>query len=193
VTTGNTTAHVLDGRPTGRFCSRHRRASQGGEMSVTDQYLKNNQEYAAHFPGPLPAAPSNHVAVVACMDSRMDIYALLGLQAGEANVIRNAGGVVTDDTIRSLAVSQRLLGTREIILIHHTDCPLLQLADHDFRQALQSETGVRPHWAVESFHDLAVDVRLAITRVKTSAFLNHREAVRGFIYDVDTGQLTEIT
>ncbi|MGW3044008.1 beta-class carbonic anhydrase [Kitasatospora sp. NPDC001159] len=162
-------------------------------MSATDRYLKNNEEYATRFPGLLPGPPSGQVAVVACMDSRMDIYAILGLRPGEANVIRNAGGVITDDEIRSLAISQRFLGTREIILIHHTDCPLLDISDDVFKKQIQSEAGIRPHWPVESFRDLEIDVRRSIWRVKSSAFLQHRDAIRGFIYDVTTGRLTEVT
>lgn len=162
-------------------------------MSVTDALLKNNEEYAAQPPEALPGRPSLQVAVVACMDSRMDIYALLGLRPGEANVIRNAGGVVTDDVIRSLAISQRELGTREIVLIHHTDCPLLDIVDDAFKKKIQAEGGVRPYWPVESFHDLAVDVHWSIYRVRESSFLTHRDAVRGFIYDVATGRLTEVT
>ncbi|MEU8974774.1 carbonic anhydrase [Streptomyces monashensis] len=162
-------------------------------MSVTDEYLKNNEEYAEHFPGPLPRPPSKHVAVVACMDSRMDIYAILGLRPGEANVIRNAGGVVTDEEIRSLAISQRLLGTREIILIHHTDCPLLEITDDVFKKQIQSDAGTRPSWPVESFPDLASDLRRSIARIRFNTSLPHRDAVRGFIYDVSTGRLQEIT
>ncbi|WBO61707.1 beta-class carbonic anhydrase [Streptomyces camelliae] len=163
-------------------------------MSVTDEYLKNNESYAAErFPGPLSGPPSSHVAVVACMDSRMDIYAILGLRPGEANVIRNAGGVVTDQEIRSLAISQRLLGTREIILIHHTDCPLLNITDDTFKEQIQSEAGTRPSWPVETFPDLAGDLRCSMARVRFSAFLPHRDAVRGFIYDVTTGRLQEVT
>jgi carbonic anhydrase len=162
-------------------------------MSATDALLKNNEEYAANAPAPLSGAPSMHVAIVACMDSRMDMYALLGLRPGEANVIRNAGGVITDDVIRSLAISQRQLGTREIVLIHHTDCSLLNLADDLFKKEIQAETGIKPNWPVEAFRDLAVDVHWSIWRVRNSAFLAHRDAVRGFIYDVETGRLTEVT
>jgi carbonic anhydrase len=132
------------------------------------------------------------LAVIACMDSRMDIYAILGLRPGEANVIRNAGGVITDQEIRSLAVSQRLLGTREIILIHHTDCPLLNITDEMFKKQIQSEAGMRPSWSVESFRDLAADLRRSIARIKFSTFLTNRDAVRGFIYDVTTGRLREV-
>src|SRR6201994_2642397 len=123
-------------------------------MSVTDELLTNNAEYAASFTGPLPLPPSKHVAVVACMDARLDVYRILGLAEGEAHVIRNAGGVVTDDEIRSLAISQRLLGTREIILIHHTDCGMLTFTDDEFRRSIQKETGIKPTWAAEAFTDL---------------------------------------
>ncbi|WP_042381009.1 beta-class carbonic anhydrase [Streptacidiphilus melanogenes] len=162
-------------------------------MSATDELLRNNEEFAAHPPAPLEASPAKHVAVVACMDSRMDTSAVLGLRPGEANVIRNAGGVITDDVIRSLAISQQQLGTREIVLIHHTDCALLDLADDAFKQRVEAESGSRPDWPVEGFRDLAVDVHWSIFRVRTSTFLAHRDAVRGFIYDVTTGRLTEVT
>jgi carbonic anhydrase len=162
-------------------------------MSVTDQYLKNNDAYASRFTGPLAAAPSQHVAIVTCMDSRMDIYAILGLRPGEANVIRNAGGVITDDEIRSLAVSQRLLGTHEIILIHHTDCALLDITDDVVRKQIRTESGLTPTWPVETFRDLAGDVQRSILRLEASTYLPHRNAVRGFIYDVATGRLTEVT
>src|SRR6476646_11327767 len=128
-------------------------------MSMTDEYLKNNEAYAASFNGPLPLPPIKHGAVVACMDARLDVYRVLGLAEGEAHVIRNAGGVVTDDEIRSLAISQRLLGTREIILIHHTDCGMLTFTDDGFKQAIQDETGVKPEWAAEDFQDHAEEVR----------------------------------
>src|SRR3979411_2683393 len=131
-------------------------------MSVTDDYLANNAEYAANFPGPLPLPPSKHVAVVACMDARLDVYRILGLKDGEAHVIRNAGGAVTDAETRSLAISQRLLGTREIILIHHTDCGMLTFTDDDFKRSLQDEIGVKPPWAAEAFPDPAEDVRQSL-------------------------------
>ncbi|MDH6280393.1 carbonic anhydrase [Prescottella agglutinans] len=128
-------------------------------MTVTDEYLENNKRYAESFSGPLPLPPSKHVAVVACMDARLDVYRVLGLGAGEAHVIRNAGGVVTEDEIRSLAISQRLLGTREIILIHHTDCGMLTFTDDEFKRDLQDETGIKPAWAGEAFADVEEDVR----------------------------------
>src|SRR5246500_623689 len=161
-------------------------------MTVTDQYLANNAEYARTFTGPLPLPPSKHVAVVACMDARIDVYRVLGLKDGDAHVIRNAGGVVTDDEIRSLAISQRLLGTREIILIHHTDCGMLTFTDDDFKAAIQADTGIKPPWAAEAFGDLEGDVRQSIARIKTSPFVPHTDQVRGFVFDVATGKLTEV-
>jgi carbonic anhydrase len=161
-------------------------------MSVTDEYLENNRRYAASFTGPLPLPPSRHLAVVACMDARLDVYALLGLGAGEAHVIRNAGGVVTDDEIRSLAISQRLLGTREIVLIHHTDCGMLTFTDDAFKQSIQDETGIKPPWSAEAFSDLAVDVRQSVARIKASPFVPHTDTVRGFVFDVATGLLDEV-
>ena len=161
-------------------------------MTVTDEYLENNRAYARSFTGPLPMPPSRQVAVVACMDARLDVYGILGLGAGEAHVIRNAGGVVTDDEIRSLAISQRLLGTREIVLIHHTDCGMLTFTDDAFKQSIQDETGIKPEWAAESFTDLDVDVRQSIARIKASPFVPHTNAIRGFVFDVATGLLHEV-
>ena len=162
-------------------------------MSVTTDYLANNLEYAKTFAGPLPLPPSRNIAVVACMDARLDVYRILGLNEGESHVIRNAGGVVTDDEIRSLAISQRLLGTKEIILIHHTDCGMLTFTDDDFKQSILEETGLKPEWAVEAFADLDVDVRQSIKRIKNSPFIPHTDAVRGFVFDVATGLLREVT
>jgi carbonic anhydrase len=161
-------------------------------MSVTDELLANNQRYAETFSGPLPLPPARGVAVVACMDARLNVYAILGLAEGEAHVIRNAGGVVTDDEIRSLAISQRLLGTREIILIHHTDCGMLTFTDDDFKAAIQADTGIKPPWAAEAFGDLDTDVRQSIARIKASPFVPHKQSVRGFIYEVTTGRLVEV-
>ncbi len=161
-------------------------------MSVTDEYLDNNRRYAQTFTGPLPLPPSKHIAVVACMDARLNVYALLGLGDGEAHVIRNAGGVVTDDEIRSLAISQRLLGTREIILIHHTDCGMLTFTDDAFKRSIQDETGIKPEWAPESFTDLGEDVTQSIARIKASPFVVHKDAIRGFVFDVATGLLDEV-
>ncbi|WP_459546575.1 beta-class carbonic anhydrase [Nocardia sp. X0981] len=161
-------------------------------MTVTDDYLDNNARYAAQFSGPLPLPPSKHIAVVACMDARLDVYRILGLREGEAHVIRNAGGVVTDDEIRSLAISQRLLGTTEIILIHHTDCGMLTFTDDDFKRAIQNETGLKPAWAAESFTDLHEDVRQSLRRIETSPFLTRTSSLRGFVFDVATGRLDEV-
>jgi carbonic anhydrase len=161
-------------------------------MSATDEYLQNNAAYAASFKGPLPLPPSRHVAVVACMDARLNVYAILGLKDGEAHVIRNAGGVITDDEIRSLAISQRLLGTTEIILIHHTDCGMLTFTDDQFKAAIQADTGIKPAWSAEAFGDLDEDVRQSIARIKGSPFIPHKDQVRGFVFDVATGQLNEV-
>jgi carbonic anhydrase len=162
-------------------------------MSVTDELLENNQRYAETFGGQLPLPPARGVAVIACMDARLNVYAILGLAEGEAHVIRNAGGVVTDDEIRSLAISQRLLGTREIILIHHTDCGMLTFTDDDFKAAIQADTGIKPPWAAEAFGDLEGDVRQSIARIKASPFVPHTDAVRGFVFDVATGKLNEVS
>jgi carbonic anhydrase len=162
-------------------------------MSVTDELLENNARYAAAFTGPLPLPPARHIAVVACMDARLNVYAILGLAEGEAHVIRNAGGVVTDDEIRSLAISQRLLGTREILLIHHTDCGMLTFTDDQFKRAIQDETGIKPPWSAEAFTSLDEDVRQSIARIAASPFIPHKDAVRGFIFDVATGKLNEVS
>ena len=161
-------------------------------MSVTQEYLTNNARYSRTFSGPLPMPPSRNIAVVACMDARLDVYRVLGIAEGEAHVIRNAGGVATDDVIRSLAISQRLLGTREIVLIHHTDCGMLTFSDDEFRTAIQAETGIRPPWAAEAFPDPADDVRQSIARIVASPFVPHRDAVRGFVFDVASGRLGEV-
>lgn len=161
-------------------------------MSVTQEYLTNNARYAQSFSGPLPMPPSRNIAVVACMDARLDVYRVLGIAEGEAHVIRNAGGVATDDVIRSLAISQRLLGTREIVLIHHTDCGMLTFSDDEFRTAIQAETGIRPPWAAEAFPDPADDVRQSIARIVASPFVPYRDDVRGFVFDVASGRLAEV-
>jgi len=161
-------------------------------MTVTDDLLANNAEYAASFSGPLPMPPGKGVAVLACMDARLDVYRLLGLQEGDAHVIRNAGGVVTDDAIRSLTISQRLLGTTEVVLIHHTDCGMLTFTDDTFKADIQSDTGIKPHWSAEAFSDLEQDVRQSIARIKTSPFVPNKDSVRGFVFDVGTGKLTEV-
>ena len=163
-------------------------------MSSTDDLLANNETYAASFDkSDLPVPPAKKVAVVACMDARLNVYGALGLSEGDAHVIRNAGGVVTDDAIRSLAISQRLLGTEEIVLIHHTGCGMLTFTDDEFLGSIEQETGIKPAWSAESFTDLEGDVRQSIARVKASPFLPHKDAVRGFVYEVETGRLREVT
>ena len=162
-------------------------------MTAVDDYVKNNEEYAHAHAGGRPARPARHVAVVACMDSRMRIFSILGLRDGEAHVIRNAGGVVTDDVVRSLTISQRLLGTREIMLIHHTDCGMQKTTEDGFKGAIEAETGIRPPWAVESFSDAEHDVRQSIGRIKASPFIPHKDAIRGFVFDVETGKLHEVS
>jgi carbonic anhydrase len=161
-------------------------------MSAVDNYLKNNEEYALTHAGGRPAQPASQVAVVACMDSRMRIFPMLGLGDGEAHVIRNAGGVVTDDVVRSLAISQRLLGTREIMLIHHTDCGMQKTTEDKFKAEVETDTGIRPPWAVETFTHAEQDIRQSIGRLKASPFIPHKEAIRGFVFDVDTGKLNEV-
>ncbi|MEX2289151.1 MAG: carbonic anhydrase [Mycobacteriales bacterium] len=162
-------------------------------MSITDELLANNAEYAKSFNGPLPLPPAKHVAVLACMDARLNPYGLLGLAEGDAHVIRNAGGVVTADEIRSLTISQRLLGTTEIVLIHHTDCGMLTFTDDEFRRQLQQEVGIKPDWAPEAFPDLEEDVRQSKARLQASPFLLHKQSIRGFVFDVATGKLTEVS
>ena len=163
-------------------------------MSITDELLRNNQDYAASFAGGgLPMPPGKQVAVVACMDARLNVYGLLGLRGGDAHVIRNAGGVVSDDVIRSLTISQRLLGTREVILVHHTDCGMLTFEDDAVKADIEAETGLRPPFALEAFADLEQDVRQSIARIKTSPFVPRTDAVRGFVVDVRTGALQEVT
>ena len=163
-------------------------------MSATDEMLAANQAYASSFDkGELPTPPGRKTAVVACMDARLNVYGALGLSEGDAHVIRNAGGIVTQDELRSLAISQRLLATTEIILIHHTDCGMLAFSDADFKSAIEQETGVRPSWAAESFSDLDGDVRQSIARIKASPFVPHKQLIRGFVYEVETGRLREVT
>ena len=162
-------------------------------MSATDELLRNNESFAQGFNrGDLPMPPAKKVAIVACMDARVNPYPILGLELGDAHVIRNAGGVVTDDEIRSLAISQRLLGTEEIILIHHTDCGMLTFNDDDFRRQIQEDTGIKPPWSAEAFSDLEEDVRQSIERIKSSPFIPNKDSVRGFVYDVKTGELNEV-
>ena len=162
-------------------------------MSVTDELLANNEAYVAGFDkADLPLPPGKKVAVLACMDARLNVYGALGLEEGDAHVIRNAGGVVTDDAIRSLAISQRLLGTEEIILIHHTGCGMLTFRDDEFKESVRKETGIKPEWAAEAFDDLDEDVRQSIARIQASPFIPRKDAVRGFVYDVETGKLREV-
>src|SRR4051794_12551625 len=162
-------------------------------MSYTDELLKNNEAYAAKFDKTgLPLPPAKKVAVVACMDARLNPQALLGLEEGDAHVIRNAGGVITDEEIRSLAISQRLLGTTEIILIHHTDCGMLTFTDEDFRHQLEVDTKQIPSWDAHAFSDLDEDVRASVERIRESPFVPHTDKVRGFVYDVQTGRLREV-
>jgi carbonic anhydrase len=162
-------------------------------MTVTEELLKYNEAYARTFTkGNLPLTPGKPIAVVACMDARLDTHRLLGLQEGDAHVICNAGGVVTDDVIRSLTISQRLLGTTEIVLIHHTDCGMLTFKDDEVKARIEADTGIRPAFALEAFPDLAADVRQSIARIKASPFVPHKETVCGFIYDVKTGRLSEV-
>jgi carbonic anhydrase len=162
-------------------------------MTVIDELVHNNALYAERLEQrDLPAPPAKRVAVVACMDARFHVGKILGLQEGDAHIIRNAGGVVTEDAIRSLAISQRLLGTREIMLIHHTGCGMLTFTDDEFRRQIQEETGIRPEWAAESFSDLEEDVRQNIARIKASPFLPHKDTVRGFVYEIETGRLREV-
>jgi len=162
-------------------------------MAVIDELVSNAEAYGESFDkGDLPLAPAKRVAIVACMDARLNPYGLLGLAEGDAHVIRNAGGVVTDGEIRSLAISQRLLGTTEIMLIHHTDCGMLTFTDDEFRRGIERETGIKPEWSAEAFEDLEADVRQSIARIEASPFIPRKETVRGFVYEVDTGRLREV-
>jgi carbonic anhydrase len=163
-------------------------------VTVTDELLRNADSYAQHFDrGDLPLPPARKVAVLACMDARLNPYGLLGLSEGDAHVIRNAGGVVTEDEIRSLAISQRLLGTEEIILIHHTDCGMLTFTDDGFKRSVQDDVGIKPPWSAEAFADLDEDVRQSIARIQASPFIPRKDSVRGFVYDVKDGTLREVT
>ncbi|WP_433782400.1 beta-class carbonic anhydrase [Actinomycetospora sp. CA-101289] len=162
-------------------------------MSVTDEYLKNNESYVANFPGELPLPPAGKTAVVACMDARVNPYGALGLAEGDSHVIRNAGGVVTDDTIRSLAISQHLLGTEEIVLIHHTDCGMVTFTDEQFAGILEEAAGERPSWTANAFPDVEGDVRESIKRITDSPFVKNKGSVRGFVLDVATGKLNEVS
>ncbi|MDQ3224098.1 MAG: carbonic anhydrase [Gemmatimonadota bacterium] len=162
-------------------------------MSITDDLLTTAERYASTFDkGNLPLPPAKQIAVVACMDARLNPYGLFGLSEGDAHVIRNAGGVITQDGLRSLAISQRLLGTTEIMLIHHTDCGMLTFSDDEFRTSIQNETGVKPTWAAEAFSDIDADVRQSIARIHAEPAIPLKESVRGFVYDVTTGALREV-
>jgi carbonic anhydrase len=163
-------------------------------MTATDELLKNAEKHAEGFDkGNLPMPPAKKLAIVACMDARVNPYPIFGLELGDAHVIRNAGGVVTDDEIRSLAISQRLLGTEEIILMHHTDCGMLTFNDEEFRRQIQEDTGLKPAWSPEAFDDLEADVRQSIERIKSSPFIPNKDSIRGFVYEVETGRLREVT
>lgn len=162
-------------------------------MSVTDELLRNNESYARSFnKGSLPLPPAKPVAVLACMDARLDVHKILGLEEGDAHVIRNAGGVATDDAIRSLVISQRLLGTKEIVLIHHTDCGMLTFKDDELKRQIESDVGIRPSFALEAFPNLEDDVKQSIARIQASPFIPNKSNLRGFIYDVKTGRLNEV-
>ncbi len=163
-------------------------------MTVIDQLLENNSRYADGFgKGELPLPPARNLAVVACMDARLDVHKILGLSEGDAHVIRNAGGVVSDDAIRSLVISQRLLGTRAIVLIHHTDCGMLTFRDDAVKDAIEADTGLRPAFSMEAFGNLEQDVRQSISRIQASPFIPHKDQVRGFVYDCSTGRLNEVS
>lgn len=162
-------------------------------MTVTDELVEANKAYQQDFQGPLPLPPARRVAVVACMDARLDPAKILGIAEGDAHVIRNAGGVVTEDALRSLAISQRLLGTEEIVLLHHTDCGMVTFSDDEFRQGIESETGIRPSWSAEAFPDPAADVVQGINRIKANPFVPRKEHIRGFVFDVATGAIHEVT
>src|SRR5436190_10208003 len=162
-------------------------------MSVIDELIGNASSYSESFDKTdLPLPPARRVAIVACMDARLNVYGLLGLHEGEAHVIRNAGGVITDDEIRSLAISQRLLGTEEVMLIHHTDCGMLTFHDDDFSRAVQDQTGIKPAWSAETFEDVEEDVRQSIRRIQASPFIPKKDRVRGFVYEVESGRLGEV-
>ena len=162
-------------------------------MSSTDTFVANAERYAASFDkGRLPMPPASHVLVVACMDARLNPYGILGLSEGDAHIVRNAGGVVTDDAIRSIVISQRLLGTNEIILIHHTGCGMLTFRDDDVKAQIEADTGIRPSFALEAFGDLDADVRQSIARIKASPFIPNKDSIRGFVYEVETGRLREV-
>jgi carbonic anhydrase len=161
-------------------------------MTVTDEFVEANKAYQQDFDGPLPLPPARHIAVVACMDARLDPAKILGINEGDAHVIRNAGGVVTEDALRSLAISQRLLGTSEIVLVHHTDCGMITFQDDEFRRGIEAETGIRPTWSSEAFPDPVADVKQGIRRIEANPFIPHKDAIRGFVFDVATGAIDEV-
>ncbi|MEO6606616.1 MAG: carbonic anhydrase [Aeromicrobium sp.] len=162
-------------------------------MTVTDEFVEANKTYQQDFNGPLPLPPARQIAVVACMDARLDPAKILGIEEGDAHVIRNAGGVVTEDALRSLAISQRLLGTTEIVLVHHTDCGMVTFTDDGFRQDIEKDTGIRPTWSAEAFPDAAADVTNGINRIKANPFIPNKDNVRGFVFDVATGAINEVS
>lgn len=163
-------------------------------MGAIDDFIRNNEIYAADFTPDVLDLPSiSSIAVVTCMDARMNVGALLGLSIGDAHIIRNAGGIVSEDVVRSLVISQRLLGTREIMLIHHTDCGMQKFSDEDLKTQIYDETGIRPSFAMESFGDLEADVRQSIARIMASPFIPHKDSVRGFVYEMETGRLREVS
>jgi carbonic anhydrase len=163
-------------------------------LSSIDDLIENNRTYAASFDkGELPAPPARKVAILTCMDARIDPAKALGLEEGDAHVIRNAGGVVTDDEIRSLAISQHMLGTEDVVLIHHTECGMLTFSDEEFAERMEREAGQRPSWPAHAFADLDENVRASIRAIRESPFIPHTESVRGFVYDVKTGSLREVT
>ncbi len=162
-------------------------------MSATDELIKNNEQYAASFDkGTTPLPPARGVAVIACMDARLHVSAILGLEVGDAHIIRNAGGVVSEDAIRSVVISQRLLGTKEIVLMHHTDCGMVTFTDDAVKAQIVADTGIRPSFSLEAFPNVDDDVRQSIARLKASPFIPHRDNIRGFVYDVTTGKLHEV-
>ncbi|MET0951687.1 MAG: carbonic anhydrase [Aeromicrobium sp.] len=161
-------------------------------MTVTDEFVEANKAYQEGFTGPLPLPPARKVAVIACMDARLDPAKILGIAEGDAHVIRNAGGVVTEDALRSLAISQRLLGTQEIVLVHHTDCGMITFTDDEFRQGIEAETGIRPTWSSEAFPDPVADVTRGINRIRANPFIPLKDNIRGFVFDVATGAINEV-
>ena len=161
-------------------------------MGIADELIDNNRAYVKQYIPDRPLAPKRQLAIVSCMDSRLDTFAMLGLDIGDAHIIRNAGGVVTDDVIRSLTISQRKLGTRDILLIHHTDYGALTFTDDELRNELLEETGIKPTWSPESFADLDADLRQSMERIRRSPFLAHSTHLRGFVFDVHTGELREV-